>query len=135
SEAVLIPETRTDLGEICAAVRERVRAGKTGNILVVAEGDELGRAVEIAAVMKRDHGIESHVTILGHIQRGGSPTAADRVLASKLGCAAVEALLDGAAPCMVGEVGGRVERHPLPESWNRKKPLDSLLVELAERLR
>ena len=135
AEAVLVPETPTDLEAISRTIRKRIDSGRTGNILVVAEGDESGNAVEIAALMKRDFDIESHVTILGHIQRGGPPTAADRALASKLGWAAIAALLEGAAPCMVGEMAGEVVRHPLADSWTMKKPLDDLLVLLSERLR
>ncbi len=134
AEAVLIPETRTDLEKICEVVHERMEQGRTSSILVVAEGDEEGNAFEIASKMKRMSGLESRVTVLGHVQRGGSPTTRDRVLASKLGWAAVDALLDDGWPCMVGEENYGVVHHPLPDSWTRKKELDSLLVQLAENL-
>jgi 6-phosphofructokinase 1 len=98
---------------------------------VVAEGDEEGNAYEIATKLEARSGLKSHVTVLGHVQRGGAPTAADRVLATKLGWAAVEALMDEAVPCMVGEEDHVVTRHPLADSWTRKKALDPLLVSLA----
>jgi 6-phosphofructokinase 1 len=134
AEAVLIPETRTDLQAICDKIQGRIRRGRTSNILVVAEGDEAGNAFEIAAKIFDLSGLKSRVTVLGHVQRGGSPTTADRVLASKLGWAAVEALMEGAWPCMVGEVDNVVVRHPLADSWTNRKALDPLLLTLSDNL-
>ena len=134
AEAVLIPETQSNLTEIALKIQQRIKKGRTGNILVVAEGDEAGNAFEIAEKLEKTAGLKSHVTVLGHIQRGGSPTAADRVLASKLGWASVEALVEGAVPCMVGEINHRIVRHPLTDSWTNKKPLDSFLVTLSKIL-
>jgi len=134
AEAILIPETTTDLERVCEKVRNRLNGGRTSNILVVAEGDEAGTAFDIAAGIERLSGLKSRITVLGHVQRGGSPSATDRVLASKLGWAAVDALMDGAAPCMVGIMAGNVVRHPLASSWTMRKPLDPLLVSLSEIL-
>lgn len=134
AEAVLIPETPTDLERICAKVKDRISRNRTSNILVVAEGDEAGNAFEIAGKIEDISGLKSRVTVLGHVQRGGSPTTADRVLASKLGWAAVDALLDGAWPCMVGEIDNEISRHPLADSWTNRKELDPLLVTLSETL-
>ena len=131
AEAVLIPETRTDLQAICDKVQNRIEHGRTSNILVVAEGDEAGNAFQIAEKVKKISGLKSRVTVLGHVQRGGSPTTADRVLASKLGWSAVDALLEEAWPCMVGEVDNEIMRHPLADSWTSRKELDPLLIELA----
>jgi len=131
AEAVLIPETPTDLEAVCAKVRERLLNGRTSNIVVVAEGDEAGNAFKVAEDIRRISGLGSRVTVLGHVQRGGSPTSTDRVLASKLGWAAVDALIDGAAPCMVGIVAGEIARHPLEMSWTVRKELDPLLVRLS----
>jgi 6-phosphofructokinase 1 len=97
----------------------------------VAEGDEEGGAFEIARKVGALGHYETRVSILGHIQRGGSPTAADRILASQLGAAAVEALLDGEAGKMVGRVNGQIVRTPLPETWEKRKPLDQRLYDLA----
>lgn len=134
AEAVLIPETPTDLQAICRKVKDRISRGKTSNILVVAEGDEAGNAFEIAGKIEKISGLKSRVTVLGHVQRGGSPTSIDRVLASKLGWAAVDALLDGAWSCMVGEIDGEITRHPLADAWTNRKQLDPLLIELSENL-
>lgn len=132
AEAILIPETPTDLPEICRLVKRRVSGGRTSNILVVAEGDEAGNAFEIAAKIEGISGMKSRVTVLGHVQRGGSPTSSDRVLATKLGWAAVEALAEGVWPCFVGEVDSTVERHPLADAWTTRKELDPLLLQLSE---
>lgn len=134
AEAVLIPETPTDLDAICAKVKDRINRDRTSNILVVAEGDEAGNAFEIARKIEDISGLKSRVTVLGHVQRGGSPTTADRVLASKLGWAAVDALLDGAWPCMVGEIDNEITRHPFADSWTNRKQLDPLLIILSENL-
>jgi len=134
AEAVLIPETETDLCGICNKVMGRISRGRTSNILVVAEGDEAGNAYEIARKIKDISGLKSRITVLGHVQRGGSPTTADRVLASKLGWAAVDALLEGAWPCMVGEMNSEIARCPLADSWTKRKRLDPLLIILSENL-
>lgn len=134
AEAILIPETRTDIPSITARLKERMNDGRTSSILVVAEGDEEGNAYQIAEKIRDLSGLKSRVTVLGHVQRGGSPTAADRILASKLGYAAVEALLEDAAPCMVGIEEGTIVRHPLADAWTRKKELDTLLVKLVTEL-
>ena len=134
AEAVLIPETVTDLTRICDKVKDRISRGRTSNILVVAEGDEAGNAFEIARKIEDMSGLKSRITVLGHVQRGGSPTTADRVLASKLGWASVDALLEGAWPCMVGEINSNITRYPLQDSWTKRKQLDPLLITLSENL-
>jgi len=134
AEDILIPETRTDIPAITARLHKRMNDGRTSSILVVAEGDEEGSAYQIAEKIEKQSGIKSRVTVLGHVQRGGSPTAADRMLASKLGYASVLALLDDAAPCMVGIEEGKIVRHPLADAWTRKKELDGLLLKLVTDL-
>ena len=89
--------------------------------MVVAEGDELGGAQRIADAVRKDLNLESRVSVLGHIQRGGSPTARDRVLASRLGVAAVEAILGGADRIMVGVRAGEVVQTPLDEVFGGTK--------------
>ena len=74
------------------------------------------------------------VTVLGHIQRGGSPTARDRVLASKLGAAAVKGLLSGQLNVMAGEVNGDIVYTPMRDTWEKKKGIDNSLVELSQIL-
>jgi len=134
AEAVLIPETPTDLQAICGKLRRRLERGRTSSILVVAEGDEAGNAFEIAEKVKTISGLKSRVTVLGHVQRGGSPTTADRVLATKLGWASVDALLESKWPCMVGEVDRRIVHHSLPDTWTNRKKLDPMLITLAQSL-
>lgn len=134
AEAVFIPETPSDIPGICNKVRDRVARGRTSNILVVAEGDEEGNAYAIAKKIEELSGLKSRVTVLGHVQRGGSPTTSDRVLATKLGWAAVDALLEGRAPCMVGVENGNVSHHPLPDTWRNKKLLDPLLLEIIQEM-
>jgi len=134
AEDILIPETPTNLPAICSLVRRRVAEGRTSNILVVAEGDEAGSAFEIASKIEELADLKSRVTVLGHVQRGGSPTSVDRVLASKLGWGAIDALMDGAWPCFVGEMNSIVTRHPLADAWTNRKELDPMLLNLASIL-
>jgi 6-phosphofructokinase 1 len=108
--------------------------GKKSAIVVVAEGDQPGHTFTIAQEAKEKLKIESRVCILGHVQRGGSPTARDRVLASNLGSAAVSALLKGKSGYMVGQVKNEIVYTALADTWGKKKALDSHLVELARLL-
>jgi 6-phosphofructokinase 1 len=134
AEAVFIPETPSDIAGVCDKVRERIARGRTSNILVVAEGDEEGNAYTIAKKIEESSGLKSRVTVLGHVQRGGSPTTSDRVLATKLGWAAVDALIEGCAPCMVGVENGIISHHPFPDTWLNRKQLDPLLLEIIQEM-
>lgn len=134
AEAVFLPETKNDIPAVCELVRNRVAQGRTSNILVVAEGDEDGSAYDIAREIEEHSGLKSRVAVLGHVQRGGSPTTSDRVLATKLGWAAVDALAEGRAPCMVGIENGAVVHHPLPDTWSSRKPLDPLLLRIMREM-
>ena len=94
AEAILIPETKTYIDKLISALQKGWHRNKTSMIVIVAEGDEAGGAYKIAEKVKEElSNIETRVTVLGHIQRGGNPTCNDRVLASRLGVAAVEAFL------------------------------------------
>ena len=96
AECILIPETKTYLNDLKITLKENRAKGKTSGIIIVAEGDDEGGAYEIAEKIKEiDNSYSTRVTVLGHIQRGGSPSLADRVLASQLGFYAVEALFLG----------------------------------------
>ncbi|MDV7390316.1 6-phosphofructokinase, partial [Arthrospira platensis SPKY1] len=106
AEFVMIPETETDLKRIVKSLKN-LRKTKSSSIIVVAEGDEEGTADIIMKNVKEkvnDPDKEFKVTTLGHIQRGGNPTARDRVLASRCGMAAVEGLINGESNCMAGVV-------------------------------
>ena len=131
AEEILIPETRTDCDAICRRIQERRDAGKTSLIMVVAEGDEAGGAIQMGKKIREATGMDFRVCILGHMQRGGSPTATDRMLASRLGYEAVRALAAGKANIMVGEINGEIVHTPLEETFTRKKPINEALVEMA----
>ena len=132
AEFIAVPETVTNLAEICA--RMRAEGPQRRFIGVIGEGDEAGDATTIAQKMRDQFGIEAKVTILGHIQRGGSPTVRDRILASRLGVASVEALREGANNIMVGEVGSSIVHTPLPDTFELHKPIRPGIQLLSEVL-
>lgn len=134
AEVILIPELPTDIDKMCRVLVEGRERGKSSSIVVVAEGDEAGGAYRIAEKVKEKTGLDYRATILGHIQRGGSPTVRDRVLASKLGATAVELIVDGISGVMVGEIHSKLEFTPLDAIWTQKKPVDMNLYRLAEML-
>jgi 6-phosphofructokinase 1 len=133
AEETIIPETG-NIDELWTRLQASFEQGKKSAIVVVAEGDEPGHTFKIAREAKGKLKIESRVCILGHVQRGGSPTARDRVLASNLGTAAVSALLKGKSGFMVGEVKNEIVYTPLADTWGKKKPLNPRLEELARLL-
>jgi len=130
AEEILVPEVATDLDECCKRLVEANRRGKAMSILVVAEGEHEGDAFAIAEKVKARTGFEPRVTVLGHIQRGGRPTARDRILATKLGAYAVDVIAGGRTDVMVGEVGGDLVTTPLEDTGTRKKVLDPYLLRL-----
>ncbi len=134
AEAILIPETPTDIDGMCETLASGRERGKNSSIVIVAEGDEFGGAYAIAEEVKKRTGLDYRVSILGHIQRGGSPTARDRVLASRLGAAAVEALKDGASNVMAGEINGKMEFTQLESIWTGRKEVNMGLCHLARML-
>lgn len=133
AEEVLVPEEACDAHVVFERVKAGLERGKTSSIIVVAEGDETGGAEPVAREFLAG-GFDVRTTILGHIQRGGSPTARDRVLASRLGGAAVEGLIRGLKDVMVGEIAGQIQYTPLAETWTRRKMIDKSLLELARQL-
>jgi 6-phosphofructokinase 1 len=133
AEYIAIPETVTNVDELQVMLK-KIRKDKSSAIIIVAEGDDEGGAFDIARKLKDFSGYDFRVSILGHIQRGGSPTARDRVLAGKLGAASVERLKDGINNVMVGEINGRIIETPLEETWMKKKEVDKKLLKLSEIL-
>jgi 6-phosphofructokinase 1 len=130
AENILIPETKTDIEDLIESLTEKERRQKLVNLVVVAEGDEFGGGNEIAAIIKRRiPSADTRVCILGHIQRGGSPTCLDRLIASRMGFHAVECLINGKHNVMVGIVNNKMHYTPLdnavkakqkiPEDWFR----------------
>lgn len=137
AELVLIPETITEMSEVKDRILSLMSAQRRSTIVVVAEGDELGGARGVEQALLDDpafDNIDLRATILGHTQRGGSPTASDRVLASRLGVAAVESLLEGHAEVMVGFVKGEIKLTPLRNVWGRTKNIDYDLLKLTQIL-
>ena len=134
AEELIIPEASLSSEELCAKLNEAFRAGKRSAIVVVAEAEQPGYSFQIAQEVKKRVNLESRVCILGHVQRGGSPTARDRVLASSLGAAAVDAFLSGKNGYMVGEINNQIIYTPLRETWEKKKPLNARHRELVRLL-
>jgi 6-phosphofructokinase 1 len=133
AEYVVIPETETDINDL-RKMLAHYRKDKSSAIIIVAEGDEEGNAFDIADKVKDAAGYDYRISVIGHVQRGGSPTARDRVLASKLGAAAVEKLLEGKRGIMVGEINLQIREIPLRETWEKHKKIHPRLLELARIL-
>lgn len=138
AELVLIPEMLSDLAEVKRQIRSQMTSQSRSAVVVVAEGDELGGANSVAAALKGDPAfdhVDLRVCILGHTQRGGAPSARDRVLASRLGVAAVEAFIEGRYNVMVGIQDGDIRLTPSRNVWGRKKAINYELLKLIELLR
>jgi len=134
AEDILIPESETRIEQLCLLIRRSFKKGKSSSIIIVAEGDDAGGAFSVAQQVWERLKTDYRVCVLGHVQRGGSPTARDRVLASKLGAAAVNALVKGMSGYMVGELKGEIAFTPLRQTWERKKELDNNLLRLVRVL-
>jgi phosphofructokinase-like protein len=154
ADVILVPERPFDIEEVCARIRRRHAHGRTFSIVVVAEGatpqdgglltqtpettDAFGHtrlggiAVALEGEIEQRTGFETRMTILGHVQRGGTPVAYDRVLGTRFGVAAVDAVSDGAFGSMVALRGTTIERVPLSEALAEPKLLDPKLFETAE---
>ena len=133
AETVILPEKKESIENICRTIERGIARGKTSSIIVVAEGPRPGLSARIAADLEKK-GHASRVCILGHTQRGGSPTAHDRVLASVLGATAVYHLLSGRSNAMVGVQRDRVVLVPLAEIIGKRKVVSSELLKLAQVL-
>ncbi len=135
AEAVLIPEVETSIDSLCHYLLNERRKNKTSGIVIVAEGDELGNATEIAReITKKLPDYKAKVTTLGHIQRGGSPTCNDRVLASTLGHGAVKALIEGNSGVMVGQIKGEIVCTPFSETCSKRPQVNLSWDELVKIL-
>ena len=115
ASGVMIPEVKASTDDIAKVIKERRAEGKLYDIIVVAEG--AGDILEIEKELAQKIDTDIRVTILGHVQRGGAPTANDRILATKLGVKAVELLIAGEAGLMVGMESGKVTTHKLSYAW------------------
>lgn len=135
AQDILIPEQKDSLDELFNTLEASQKRGKTSSIIVVAEGEKLGGIYDLAAATKmKFRNYDIRVTILGHIQRGGNPTCFDRVLASRLGLAAVEGLLEGKSAVMAGIRGNEVVFTPIEEAIKKHNEIDKDLIRVSEIL-
>ena len=134
AEAILLPEVEVDVPALVNMVIDAQRRGKSSSVVVVAEGAYPGGAVALQREIEVACGYEARTSILGHVQRGGSPSTRDRVLASRLGYVAVKGLLDGETGVMVGVDKRGTEFVPLRDTWEKHKEIDWQLFELAKVL-
>lgn len=133
AEVVLLPEKKYDMDmDVIKPIIEGRNRGKKNYLVIVAEG--VGGAVEIAKVIEEKTDIITRATILGHIQRGGSPTIRDRVMASKMGAFAIEVLRAGRANRIISVQNGKVVDLDIDEALSMKKSIDEELVEVARIL-
>lgn len=131
AEDVLIPEIDLSIESTVSRIMEGRKRGKTSSILVVAEGAKLPMDIlQLAGYIEGKTGFETRVTILGHLQRGGSPTALDRIYASRLGAYAVELLIKGETDKMVGIVSDELVSLPLEDAFEKKKDFDESIYRL-----
>lgn len=133
AEIVLAPDRPADFGAICRSLQESKQRGKTSSLIVVAEGENPQLINQLTRALN-DHGFQARAAILGHIQRGGSPSGHDRVLASVLGSAAVDHLLAGYSDIMMGVRDGKVVRVPLSDIVSKRKASPERYLELAALL-
>jgi 6-phosphofructokinase 1 len=127
---VLIPESDTDLKTLENLIKSGYRQSKKSSIVLVAEGEKAGGAFNIAKQVEKDYPqYDVRVTILGHLQRGGSPTASDRILASRLGIAAVETLLDDQQSVMVGIENDEISLVPFNKAIKYDKEVNRKLLD------
>jgi 6-phosphofructokinase 1 len=134
AEEILIPEENLGLERLLESLKRSKRAGKSSSLVVVAEGDKIGKNV----FELKDY-IEGHmeeydvrVSVLGHMQRGGSPTCFDRVLACRMGVIAVESLLDGETNCMVGVMNNKMELTPLNQAIKGNSKINKELLRVSD---
>jgi 6-phosphofructokinase 1 len=130
AESIIVPERPASVDGILAMMERGIKRGKTSSIIVVAEGSKPGLTVRVAQDLKKQ-GYDPKVCTLGHIQRGGSPTAHDRMLASVLGAAAVGYLLTGRSAASVGVRDGRVVRVPFASNTAKRRDITDSILNLA----
>ncbi|MEN9964852.1 MAG: 6-phosphofructokinase [Bacteroidota bacterium] len=125
AENILIPERKTNVDEIVRSLDEKSKRKKLVNMIIVAEGDDFGGANELSTyINKQLPELETRVCILGHIQRGGSPSCLDRVIASRMGYHAVECLIEGRHNVFVGILNNKMNYTPLNEAVKKKQKIN-----------
>lgn len=135
AEAAIIPEMETEIDQLADLINRGFRKSKSSAIVLVAENPETGGAMGLAQRIKEEfEQYDARVTILGHLQRGGSPTAADRILASRMGAQAITALSEGQRNVMIGIKNGELVYVPFSKATTHTKTIDHEGVELVKML-
>jgi len=135
AEAAIIPEISPEVDQLKELIRSGFRKSKNSSIVLVAENTVTGGAMGLAEHVRKEYPkYDVRVTILGHLQRGGSPTAQDRILASRMGAAAIDALMDGQRNIMIGDDDEKIVYVPFSKAIRRDKPIDRDLLDLLRRL-
>jgi 6-phosphofructokinase 1 len=135
AEMILVPESPTYIDEMLYVLEKDWKKNKTSGIIIVSEGDDFGGAMEVQQeINNKFPEFQTRVTILGHIQRGGSPTAMDRVLASRLGHAAIMTLKDGVSGVMLGIVDNEIELTSFEKSIKHHQEMNLELLDIARTL-
>ncbi len=135
AEAAIIPEMETEVDQLAALIEAGFRKSKNSAIVLVAENPATGGALGLAERVNKEYpSYDARVTILGHIQRGGSPTAIDRILASRMGEKAIEALVEGQRNVMIGVKNGELVFVPFVKAIGHRKPIDRDGIELVKIL-
>lgn len=135
AEEILIPETVTYIDELCEILETSIKSNKQSGVILVAEGDDAGGAIDVARKMKEKFpNIDSRVTVLGHIQRGGSPSSFDRLLASTMGYEAVNAIMAGRRGEMIGIVNKDVIYVPFEKAIKQHKMVRGEMLKMAKIL-
>lgn len=133
AEEIMIPEADRGIDHLIKSLERSGRVGKTSSIVLVAEGGKCGGVFELANILEeRLPDYEARVTVLGHTQRGGRPSCFDRVLASRLGVAAVKTMMEGSSSVMVGLRNNTVALTPLTEAISKHNVIDETLLEVAD---
>uniref|UniRef100_A0A942YFJ8 ATP-dependent 6-phosphofructokinase n=1 Tax=Neobacillus citreus TaxID=2833578 RepID=A0A942YFJ8_9BACI len=132
AESIIIPEVNYDLEDVIDRIKQGYRRGKTHSIIVMAEG--VGKCIQLGKEIQEKTGFETKVTILGHIQRGGSPSAYDRMMSSQMGALAVDLLTNGQKGVMVGLKNGQLTHTSFEKAEKDKHKIDFSIYELARSL-
>lgn len=132
AESVIVPEEEINIDEVCKKLIKGKARGKLHSIIMLAEG--YGNAFEVSKQIQEKTGMENRVTVLGHIQRGGNPTAFDRLIASQMGAKAVELLISGATSRVVGVKGNEIMDMDINEALSMKKEFNKDLYQLTKIL-
>ena len=135
AEAAIIPEISTEVDQLAELIQNGFRKSKNSSIVLVAESPVTGGAMALAERVKNEYpGYDVRVSILGHLQRGGSPTARDRILASRMGAAAIDALLDDQRNVMIGIKNDEIVYVPFTKAIKNDKPINRELLNTLHRL-